>query len=93
MEEALNEERRTRIRLAETLRDNGSNRRNDSGSFGWLAFLVLLLLVNVAFWRELWWRSRVLTTVPRVPVVREGTDALARRVKNVASIKVDVRDR
>ena len=79
--------------LAETLRDNGSNRRNDSGSFGWLAFLVLLLLVNVAFWPELWWRSRVLTTVPRVPVVREGTDALARRVKNVASLKVDVRDR
>ncbi len=57
LEEALNEERRTRIRLEETLRGNANDRASDRGGVGWLTFLVvsvLLLLAIVAFLRGLW---------------------------------------
>ena len=91
LEDTLDEERRRRIRLEETVRNNRNGRRNDPGSLGWLPFLMLLLLAAVAFWREWWWRSRVLTA-RRVPVVREGSDALVRPVAGVPSVKTDVQD-
>ncbi len=91
---ALDDERQTRIRQDEIIR-NISNDRGDGspGSLGWLVLLVLVLLASVAFWRERWWRSRILTTVRQVPVMREGTNAVARRVTDVASVKLDVEDR
>ena len=89
---SLEEERRARLRM-EQLLDNRHDRRNDSGGLGWMALLVVLLLASVAFWREYSWRSRVLKTVPPVGTVQGGTDAMARRVTDVASVDVKSPDR
>ncbi len=90
LERALADERQTRIRQDEIIRNIPNDRGDSPGSLGWLAFLVLLLLASVAFWRERWWRSRILTPVPQV---REGTNAVARRVTDVASVNLDADDR
>ena len=95
LEEELDEERRTRDRLEQTLRDIASDRGNDRGVLGWLTFLVvvvLLLLANVAFWRERWWRSRFPKAARGVRIVREGT-AMTRSVRDLPSVKVDAPDR
>ena len=99
LERSLDSERQTRIRQDEILRNirngRGDPLRDPRGSLGWPAFLVLVLvlLASVAFWRERWWRSRILTTVPHVSVAQPGTKAVSRRVTGVSSVKVDLEDR
>ena len=90
LERSLDGERQTRIRQDEILRNIRSDRGDSPGSPAWPAFLVLVLvlLASVALWRERWWRSRILTTVPRVSVVQHGTNAVSRRATDVSSVKV-----
>ena len=93
LERALADERETVIRQDEFIRNRGSDRGDGPETLGWLPFLVLLVLVAaVAFWRELWWRSRILTA-RRLPAIHEGSSALARPVAGVPSVKGDVQDR
>ena len=89
----LVEESATREQLEETLADRRVElaRRDSSGGFGWLAFLLvaLLVLAGLALWRELWWwrRSNVLTTAPPMRVVGDSTNAVTRRTTDVASTR------
>ncbi len=85
--------RETVIRLEEVIRNMGSDRRDGPGSFGWLPVLMLLVLVAaLALWRESWWRSRIFTARP-LPAIHERSNALARPVAGVPSVKTNVQDR
>ena len=91
LEEAIEEERRGRIRL-EALLDNVNNRRNDTGNFGWLGWLAALALASALLWRE-WFRSKTFPTATLRRVVPGDTDAMAKRVTDVTPVEVESRDR
>ena len=90
LEEAIEEERRGRLRL-EALLDN-ANRRNDTGNFGWLGWLAALALASALLWRE-WLRSKTFPTATLRRVVPGDTDAMAQRVTDVTPVEVESRDR
>ena len=91
LEEAIEEERRGRLRL-EALLDNANNRRNDTGNFGWLGWLAALALASALLWRE-WLRSKTFSTATLRRVVPGDTDAMAQRVTDVTPVEVESRDR
>ena len=91
LEEAIEEERRGRLRL-EALLDNANNRRNDTGNFGWLGWLAALALASALLWRE-WLRSKTFPTATLRRVVPGDTDAMAQRVRDVTPVEVESRDR
>ncbi len=90
LEEAIEEERRGRLRL-EALLDN-ANRRNDTGNFGWLGWLAALALASALLWRE-WLRSKTFPTATLRRVVPGDTDAMAQRVTDVTPVEVESQDR
>ena len=91
LEEAIEEERRGRLRL-EALLDNANNRGNDTGNFGWLGWLAALALASALLWRE-WLRSKTFSTATLRRVVPGDTDAMAQRVTDVTPVEVESRDR
>ena len=91
LEEAIEEERRGRLRL-EALLDNANNRRNDTGNFDWLGWLAALALASALLWRE-WLRSKTFPTATLRRVVPGDTDAMAQRVTDVTPVEVESRDR
>lgn len=96
LEEAIDEERRSRIRLEGLLDQEQSPMPADG--FGWLGFssgvlfgVLVLLSVIVARSR---WSPRAWPTPPRpIPVDQGGTEAVARRAADASAVEVSRPDR